>query len=246
MSGPRSRGRAAIGAALLLIGCHRLPPRAAPAPTSAAALTEAQALELVARREAETRTLTATFKMTVRRPNRGEETNQGALVVARPDRLRMQIFSFGVMTAYDFTVNGDRYRIRRPLEGVDERGRFSELAPDDPTAAALDLRPLFLGAPAVASARVRDRGDAYLVAAGEGRGRHEIQVSKQGGRIEAETVYDDDQPRILVAFRDHRLVDGAAIPFAIHVEYPDSGATLDIEVVRYTRNQPVDSHLFEF
>ncbi|MGH7898932.1 MAG: hypothetical protein ACREQQ_13335 [Candidatus Binatia bacterium] len=242
MSGHGTR-QAAIGALLLLIGCHRLPPT--PAAPGREALTDSEALEVVAQRERDTQTLTATFKITFRRPNAAEESNQGALVVSRPDRLRMQIFSFGVMTAFDYTVDGDRYRIRRPLEGIDKVGRFGELAPDDPIAAALDLRPLFL-APPVRAARVRERGDAYVVTAGDGAARREIQVSKRDGRIDAETFYQGDRPRIVVAFRDHRTVDGVTIPFAIHVDYPESGMKLAIAVVRYTRNQAVDPRHFEF
>jgi len=237
---------AAIGFGLLVLGCHRATSLPSPPSPTSGGLTEGQALDVVRRRETDARTLAVTFKIVLRRPNAAEESSRGALVVVRPDQLRMQIFSFGVMTAFDYTVNGDRYRVRRPLEGVEKIGRFSQLPPDDPMASALDLRPLFLGDSTVASTSVRDRGDTYRVTVSVGNRRHEVDVSKRAATIEGETIYDGDRPRIVVAFRDYRLVDAVALPFAVHVEYPESRVSLDIDVARYARNQPVDPGLFEF
>lgn len=236
---------AAIGLGLVLApGCE---PRARPPAPPVAATGAQEVRALLARRTSETKTMTATFKLELRRADGAAESSRGAVVVVRPDRLRLQIFSFGVMTAYDYTVAGDRYRVRRPLEGVDRIGRFGEPPAGDPSGLGEDLRPLFLPAAPVDSARVEDAGERYRVTLAEQGGRREIDVSKQDGRVELERLYAaGGEPRLAVEYGDYRAVDGFAMPFAIRVRYPAKAVMLVIDVQRYTRNQPVDPRLFEF
>jgi hypothetical protein len=182
----------------------------------------------------------------VQRPDGSEEGSRGAVVVARPDRLRLQIFSFGVMTAYDYTVNGDRYRVRRPLDGVETIGRFGDARAAGAGAFGVDLRPLFLPAAAAGSASARDAGDHFVVAVAEQRGRREIDVSKRDGSITREALYRDAELRVVIDYGDYRSVDGAALPFVVDVTYRETNVRLTIRVARYTRNQPVDPRLFEF
>jgi len=237
-------GRSALAASLLTaLGCHR---GALPPVRGEAVASDSQAIAIVARREAETPTMTATFQVTVHRPDGTEEGSRGAVVVARPDRLRLQVFSFGVMTAYDYTVNGDRYRVRRPLERVETVGRFGDAGSAEAGAFGADLRPLFLSAAAAGSASARDAGDHFVVVVGEQGGRREIEVSKRYGSITREAVYRDADLRIVIDYRDYRFVDGAALPFVVEVTYSEKSARLTIRVAHYTRNQPVDPHLFEF
>lgn len=243
MSARRQLAATAIGLALALgAGCAARPP--APGPALAGA-DEVRAL--LARRTRETATMTATFRLALHRADGAAETSRGAVVVVRPDRLRLQIFSFGVMTAYDYTAAGDRYRVRRPLEGVDRVGRFGEPAPGDAAALGEDLRPLFLLAAPADSARVDDAGERYRVTLADPGGRREIEVSKRDGRVERETLYGAaGEPRLAVQYGDYRAVDGFAMPFAIRVRDPGRATTLAIDVQRYTRNLPVDPKLFEF
>ena len=238
--------RRRIGVALVLcaaLGCHRV---AQPPQPQGAIRSAAEALAVLEHREADTRTLTATFKLTLRKPDGSEESSRGAVVVARPDRLRLQIFSFGVMTAYDYTANGDRYRARRPLQGQQTSGRFGEAAADRADAFGEDLRPLFLGAPGLANAAVRDSGDRWIVVVPGGSERREIELSKRDGAVLRETLYAGDASRLSMDYGDYRGVDGVSMPFAITVTVPDKQLRLTIEVARYTRDQPVDPHLFEF
>ncbi len=243
MSARRQLAAAALALGLALTaGCARRPP--AP-PAAVAGADEVRAL--LARRIGETATMTATFQLELIRSDGSRESGRGAVVVVRPDHLRLQIFSFGVMTAYDYTVAGDRYHVRRPLEGVDRIGRFGEPAAGEPAALGEDLRPLFLLEAPADSARVDDAGERYHVALAGPGGRRELYVSKQDGRVEIETLYGaDGAPRLAVEYGDYRAVDGFAMPFAIRVRYPARATTLSIDVQRYTRNQPVEPKLFEF
>jgi outer membrane lipoprotein-sorting protein len=237
-------GRLALAVGLIAaLGCHRAVRPPAPAEAVASA---SQAIAVVARREAETPTMTVTFQLTVRRPDGSEEGSRGAVVVARPDRLRLQIFSFGVMTAFDYTVNGDRYRVRRPLDRVETIGRFGDAGDEEAGAFGVDLRPLFLLAATPESARARDAGDHFVVVVAEERGRREIDVSKHDGAITREALYRGADLRLVIEYGDYRTVDGAALPFVVEVTYPQKSVRLTIRVSHCTRNQPVDPRLFEF
>jgi hypothetical protein len=224
----------------LAIGCHR----AAVAPPAPAAEVRGagDARRLLADQERETRTLTALFKLTFRRGDGAAESSRGALVVARPDRLRLQIFSFGMITAYDYTVNGDRYRVRRPLERVDHVGRFGEDAQNAEDALGADLRPLFLRTGDFSKATVSETPDAFVVRSGD----RTIEIAKAVGRVTRETIAVDGKPAIVTEYGDYRPVDGFPMPFTIRVAYPAKAATLVIDVERYTRNRPVDDSLFRF
>jgi hypothetical protein len=223
--------------AALAFGCHRaaVAPPAPPSEVRGAA----DARRLLADQERETRTLTALFKLAFRRGDGAVDSSRGALVVARPDRLRLQVFSFGMITAYDYTVNGERYRVRRPLERVDHVGRFGEDAED---ALGADLRPLFLRNGDFSRATVSETPDAFVVRSGD----RVIEIAKQGGHVARETIAIGGKPAIVTEYDDYRPVDGFAMPFTIRVAYPAKAATLAIDVERYTRNQPVDDALFRF
>ena len=225
------------------LGCHRVV--RAPAPQEAIH-SAADALAVVERREIDTRTLTSTFKIVLHRPDGAEEASRGAVVVARPDRLRLQIFSFGVMTTYDFTANGDRFRVRTPFAGQ-RIGRFGE-PPDEGGDDALggDLRPLFLGARSVGRAKIADRGERFVVSIPESGGRRDVEVSKRDGRIVREALFDGETETLTIEYGDYRDVDGAPLPFTITVTIPVKQVSLVIEVARYTRNESVDPKLFEF
>ena len=233
----RFRALALVFAAALAFGCHR----AAVAPPAPAAEMRgaADARRLLADQERETRTLTALFKLAFRRGDGAVDSSRGALVVSRPDRLRLQVFSFGMLTAYDYTVNGERYRVRRPLERVDHVGRFGEDAED---ALGADLRPLFLRTGDFSEATVSETPDAFVVRSGD----RMIEIAKHGGRVARETIAIGGKPAIVTDYGDYRPVDGFAMPFTIRVTYPAKAATLAIDVERYTRNQPVDDSLFRF
>ena len=235
---------AAVASIALALGCQPAPRPAPPAP--AAALRSASAaLAVLVRRETETRTLTAMFSILVQRADGSGESSRGAVVVARPDRLRLQIFQFGVMTAYDYTVNGDRYRVRQPLAGEQRIGRFGEPGRGESEAMGEDLRPLFLADGSLAGAEVSETAESFVVSLGAADARREIEILKRDGRIVREAAYAGEAPKLVVEYGDYRDVAGLAMPFAIAVSYPARSITLRIAVTRYTRNEPVDPKLFE-
>lgn len=199
----------------------------------------ARALEAV---EAGTRTMTALFRVVVHTPNE-ERTSRGALVVARPDRLRLQIFGFGAMTVFDYAVDGERWRIRRPLEGKDENGRFDGSADAAPSSTPFDLRPLFLR-DLGAAPRVRDAGEAWVVTFANADAKRVIEMAKKTGTITRETVFAGGERQLVADYSDYRPVEGLALPFRIDVRYPPKNAWLEIDVQSYTRNQPTEPGVF--
>jgi len=170
-----------------LIAATACRPAARPPAPPAAIQSDAQAAAIVAARDVDARTLRATFKLVFRAADGSEEATRGAVVVARPDRLRLQIFSFGVVTAYDYTANGDRYRIREPLNGRQRIGRFGDGPADERGALGDDLRPLFLSTAPSGAWTVHDGGDRYLVTLQSAPGRRVVEVAKRSGMIERET-----------------------------------------------------------
>lgn len=239
----RPRTAAVLAAAAAFAGCV-LPSR--PVPPAASVASPAQALARLAQRDADTRTLTATFKLVLHRTDGTTEASRGAVVVARPDRLRLQIITFGVATAYDYTVDGERFRVRRPLEGIERIGRFDDPRTGDATALGDDLRPLFLHVARLDSAQVADGGDRYRVRAFERDGAREVEILKVDGRIARETLWRGEAQAVVIDYEDYRSVDGAEMPFLVRVAYPARGVSLAIEVQRYTRNQTVDPQVFRF
>jgi hypothetical protein len=229
-----------------LIAATACRPAARPPAPPAAIQSDAQAAAIVAARDVDARTLRATFKLVFRAADGSEEATRGAVVVARPDRLRLQIFSFGVVTAYDYTANGDRYRIREPLNGRQRIGRFGDGAADERGALGDDLRPLFLSTAPSGAWTVHDGGDRYLVTLQSAPGRRVVEVAKRSGMIERETIFVRDVPELVIDYGDFRDVDGVSMPFTIDVRMPGRGASVSIVVTRYERNATVDGALFEF
>lgn len=234
-------------------GCQRIvspeqaqgaPSTESTAPSARAPASAADVLRLLEEREAQTKTLTATFKLVLHRADGSEEASRGALVVARPDRLRLQVFSFGMVTAYDYTVRGERFRVRRPLEGVEKTGRFGDAA--EAEALGGDVRPLFLHAGKLAEARVSENDESFLVRVDEGDDSRLIEVVKGDGRIASETLSGAGAVRIESEYSDYRAVDGVPLPYRIRVTYPAKSVTLAIDVDRYARNPPVADDLFDF
>ena len=229
-----------------LIAATACRPAARPPAPPAAIQSDAQAAAIVAARDVDARTLRATFKLVFRAADGSEEATRGAVVVARPDRLRLQIFSFGVVTAYDYTANGDRYRIREPLNGRQRIGRFGDGAADERGALGDDLRPLFLSTAPSGAWTVHDGGDRYLVTLQSAPGRRVVEVANRSGMIERETIFVRDVPELVIDYGDFRDVDGVSMPFTIDVRMPGRGASVSIVVTRYERNATVDGALFEF
>lgn len=231
--------------ALTLAACTRALPPSPPSPTQVAPRDAAEAVAIVERRDREVETLKALFRLVVRKADGTLETSRGALAVAPPDRLRLQIYSAGLVTAYDYTVNGDRFRTRRPLGGVQQTGRFSEPKSGEDVAAPYDLRPLFLRPAGSGLGRVEETAEIYRVILGPGDERREVAVSKRSGEIVGETLYAGGKPRLRARYRQYRDTGRGWLPYRIDIEYLAEAVTLEIEITSYKRNEPVVPELFE-
>ena len=199
-----------------------------------------------ARREAETQSLTALFKVTVRRADGGVDSSRGALAVRPPDRLRLQIFSLGVMTVYDYTANGERFRVRFPLEGRTETGRFDELAATRTDLLRYDLRPLFLGRAGLEDADAEVAGDEVTATMRGADTTRRVTLARTDAALLAEEWAKNGKTLLRASYADHRWVEGAPLPYRITVESTDTGIKLEIEVSEYKRNQAIREAMFDF
>ncbi|MGH7819990.1 MAG: hypothetical protein ACREQ9_09465, partial [Candidatus Binatia bacterium] len=187
------------------------------------------------------RTLRALFRVTLRRDG-GAQSSRGALVVARPDRLRLQLFSLGFITVFDYTASADRYCLRRPLEAEARVGRFPE---GDGDALAWDLRPLFLRGE-IERARVTGGDDDVWTAIVEERtGERILRISRRDSTIESESFLVEGRAKFRARYSDYRPVDGVPLPFRIEIDDPVHETTIAIDVERYARNDAVESSVFE-
>lgn len=221
----------------LLTGCALLWPRPPlPPPTPDAATARAVA----ERRDEESRTLSASFRITVKRRDGETESARGALAVARPDRLRLQLFSLGFLTVFDYTVNGDRYRIRQQgKSGI----RYGTVGDDRTLAPAQWLARLFLGG-GRGTLEIRRVEDGYVVERRERGGRRELFVPDDAAVVREETLRVEGRVLLHARYGDFSKVDGAWLPRSIEAEAPAAGVTLSIAVDEYERNRPIADDVF--
>lgn len=240
MRASRRAAPALVAVALAVGGCAR---SVAPPPLPAAVLAPEAALRELVERERATRTLTAFFRVTVRKPDGTSESSRGALAIRRPDRLRLQIFSLGVLTAYDFTAVGDRYRVRLPLEGTTVSGRFGDPGEREDLL-RYDLRPLFLGRERLAAGELRTDGDRIRVEAETVDGWRRAEIDARTGALVGEEWGRGAVTTLRASYADPRLVDGEPLPHRIRVEWIPTGVTLEIEIAEYGRNRPIREATF--
>jgi hypothetical protein len=199
-----------------------------------------------ARRERETESLKVSFKVTLRRADGPTESSRGAVAVRPPDRLRLQIFSLGVMTVYDYTANGERYRVRMPLEGRTEVGRFDELAAAKSDLLRYDLRPLFLGRTGLEDAEAAVEGEVVVATLRTGPAWRRVTLARTDAAVLAEEWGTGDESLLRASYADHRWVEDAPLPYRIEVESPPSGVTLEIDITELERNAPLRDAMFDF
>jgi hypothetical protein len=239
-----SRALAKAAGTLLLAGalaaCGRT---VAPPPIATVVLEPAAAVRALVERERATETLTAFFRVTLQKPDGSKESSRGALVLRRPDALRLQIFSLGVLTAYDFTAVGDRYRVRLPLEGTTASGRFGESGGREDLL-RYDLRPLFLGRERLGAGEARASGDRIRVEVETADGWRRAEIDARSGALVAEEWGRGDRTTLRASYADPRLVDGEPLPHRIRVEWIPTRVSLAIEVTEYGRNRPIRDGTF--
>lgn len=240
MTASRRAAPLLVALALAVGGCGR---RSAPPPLPAAVLAPEAALRELVERERATETLTAFFRVTVRKPDGTSEASRGALAIRRPDRLRLQIFSLGVLTAYDFTAVGDRYRVRLPLDGTTVSGRFGDPVEREDLL-RYDLRPLFLGRERLAAGAPRAVGERIRVEAATDDGWRRAEIDARTGLLVGEEWGRGEATALRASYAESRLVDGEPMPHRIRVEWIPTGVTLEIEVTEYGRNRPIREATF--
>jgi len=204
----------------------------------------AEVLAMVRQREDTIHTLRARFSATL---HQGENVRraEGVLLVKKPDRFRLRLLSPLGFTVFDYVSQGMHGRMELPLEG-------KQLVDDEITAQSpfspIDFRQAFLRGEAAfpgqctaqaASAEVvidcRDDG---------GAGVRQIRIANATGTVTREISFDGAQPRAILQFDDYRVVDGVAVPFAIELQSPERGVTVQIALRTYEINPVLADGLF--
>ena len=224
-------------AVAVLASCAWIRPRLlAPPPTPGVEAARA----IVERRDEESQTLTALFRIAVRTGGGAGESARGALAVARPDRLRLQIFSRGFLTVFDYTVNGDRYRLRQQgAPGI----RYGTVGDDRSLLPVQWLARLFLGDGA-GPIEVREVEAGFVLVRRERDGTRELLVPRDAAVIREETIREDGRVMLHARYDDFSKVDGVWLPGSIVAEAPTAGVTLSIDVQEYELNQRIDEDIF--
>lgn len=228
-----SRRRAALGClCVLLAGCAtRVARHAPPAPPSAGTIIAA-----LARREDATRGVR--LSMTVRLSG----TEQGSLLsspayLAIDDAgiIRLQVLSPFGMTVLDLTIRGDAYTLALPLRHQTSDGTIDPRALEDATvpvsdrmivALALMFRPKARPDTCAATAP----GTVACVVARDLTARVTVDDGLRPTR--EEYVRADGTPLLVATFDDYRGDDPNAVPGALVIEDPASGARMTIRVQR--------------
>ena len=179
-----------------------------------------------------------------------------ALVVAQPDRLRIEIISaFGV--ALRITSNGRELRAWHGGDKTFYRGAASAENLARFTRLSLEVRQIvdiLLGLPPLRKASGPPRVELETAT----RLWRMAQPLPGGGRqnfwfdlerplaIRAEEVDRDGDRLYLVAYRDYRDVTGVSLPFEIALEIPEQEATISLAYEDVRLNEPVGDDLFSF
>lgn len=214
----------------LLSGCATKPP---PAPTAIASAEPLEVVAAVVRREQGVRTLRARFHAVV---NAGEQEHNasGVLVVSKPDRFRMRLFSPFGLTVFDYVQIADRSWVSQPLRqrAPGERDDSLAMFSQDGMGAVFLSRYAFAREACQANARVvvcreNDRVVTFDL-------DHQV--------IQSERRQLSDQGEITIAYSDHRVVDGMPLPFLIVVS--TARVRVEVRIDAYEVNPELSPEIF--
>lgn len=196
-------------------------------------------------REAEVQTLRARFAARV---HRGAEVRRadGVLLVKKPDRFRLRLFSTFGLTVFDYTSWETHDRMELPLEG--KRFADAEIADHSPFSPA-DMRHVFLRTtePGAARCSAQSVGGETVVDCrdAEGQTARLIRIQNTTRAVAQEIRFVAGQPDLIMQFDDYRRVEAVDLPFKIDLIYPEKDVHLEIAVRSYEVNPMLADSLFE-
>ncbi len=203
--------------------------------------------------EAATRTLRGLARVAFDGPQ-GSGSASHAVVVALPDRARVEALTPLGTTALVTTLRGDELRVHSLLQqeyGIgratsDTLGRLLRVpVPPEPLLRLLaGLPPLPLRAQDPRLTAVRD-GTAVRVEAVDGEHWQRLWIEAEGGGVARGEMGRASEVLLTFAFADRRPTDGRDFPFEVRIEDPAGNGRLRIRYERVQLNAPADPDLFE-
>ena len=201
-------GSACLFAGLLVTGCARQ--RRSNLPTYPA-LSDTDALKVLADRAASVKTLSAPADLTLTRPDGDSVRLDAAIVMAPPDRLRLRAWKFG-QAVFDLTLTEEGLWVMTP----DDPGRREKVLPASVSAAQFArewalLTGQFFTAPDLS---VRSESNRLLVRRRLEDGRT-ITCTVDRPTLTPRTYVKRDEagrPRFTLALSDYQMINGIPWP----------------------------------
>lgn len=187
--------------------------------------------------------LRATFTARVHRDESSQRAS-GVLLVQKPDRVRLRLSSPLGFTILDYTSNGGSDRLwlaseDRTLSG-DELTSTASFSPDA-------VRWIFLrGDRFGEDCRERDAAEWIVVECGDRSGarRYRGYVQRDSRLLLREVILDGGEPRLTVAYADHRSIAGIRMPYSIEWIETKLATRVSIDIDRYEVNPELPVRLF--
>ena len=220
-------GSACLFAGGLLSGCARSRPSGLPTYRN---LSDSESLDVLARRAAAVKTLSAPADLTLTRPGGDSVRLDAAIVMAPPDRLRLRAWKFG-QAVFDLTLTEEGLWIMTP----DDPGRREKVLPASVSAAQFArewalLNGQFFTAPDLAT---RTDGNRLLVRRDLEDGRTITCAVDRPTLTPRSYVMRDGAgcPRITLALSDYQVVNEVPWPMRLDARSGDGRITVRMKEV---------------
>ncbi len=236
----------ASGAALLVFvlatGCAKRP---APFPAGRATPAAARLTAALIQQAAESKTVQALASVTLRSPG-GVERHEAAVVIARPDRLRIDLMDPLADVWAQAGSDGRQIWLLLPREGRRFTGGAARRAMRRAAGAAWDpalLAALLAGVPPLGDAPLNEiwqEGETLFVTADR---RTACRADRSARRLQRCTMLAEGG-ELVVTYDAYRGRGSDAFPESIAVELPARGAMLAVDYRDVVRNEPIDPMVF--
>lgn len=184
----------------------------------------------------------------------GSGTVSQAIVVALPDRARLETLSPVGTTALVLTIQGEDLRVHSPLRHEYGAGRATRetlgrlckvsVPPGVLLRLLAGLPPLPLR-PGDPRSQVTMEGSAIRVDSVDGPYRQRLWAGADGFEVDRGELGDLSGPILRFQFGHRQPTEGLAFPFEIHIDEASVGARLILRYQTVQLNLPVEAGLFE-
>ncbi len=219
-------------------------------------LSFAEVIETICTERSGFNTLKAKADITITSPEiKGEFRCKGVVRFQKPGKLRV-IGSKLARTAFDMISDGDDYWFYLPNEKVVYTGKCNivkkrdssmHISPDD-VAALLEYDKLFEGR----SAYMETWPTYWLVHVLDSIGDtvvpySRLKVDRVDNTVTELTLFKANSfIKTQAAFSNYAEINGQYIPVAIHIHWPDTNTTLNLNMNNLVVNEPLKPEIFKF